>query len=126
MNDPQFTPGPWQFRPMDGFDALHKLRGTKPEEHEGYFRANDGSWGVSCGNGRVCLVDFQGKAKRGQGYAAPDPEGMANARLIAAAPEMYEALKRCVVELEFHADGHSLAEIEIANAAIAKAEGRAA
>lgn len=36
--------------------------------------------------------------------------------------ELYKALRACVVELEFHAPGHSYAEIQMANKAIAKAE----
>ena len=61
--------------------------------------------------------------------AAPDTEEAANARLIAAAPELLEALKLAeerIVELsawaKIEAEGQTIAEIR---AAIAKAEGRA-
>jgi hypothetical protein len=101
MTQPKFTHGPWKFEPMDGFDDLHKLKGTTPEPHEGYFRSNGGDWAVGYEDGRVCLVDFKGKAKRGMGYIAPDPEGMANATLIAAAPEMYAALQAMVTDDAF-------------------------
>ena len=87
------TPGPWTLFRMEGFDALHKLRGTKPEEHEGYFRTNDGSWAISNPDGRICLADFKGKAKRGEAWKAPDPEGMADARLTSRQAEGMEALK---------------------------------
>ena len=50
----------------------------------------------------------------------------ANARLIAAAPEMYEALKALVESLDWEAkrSGTTYAGHEDARAAIAKAEGR--
>lgn len=56
-----------------------------------------------------------------------DPESLANARLIAAAPELLSALKLALHSLEFHDkqaeyDWHS-DEIKAARAAIAKAEG---
>jgi hypothetical protein len=43
--------------------------------------------------------------------------------LLAAAPAMYEALHRAVTEMEFWSKGHSDAEIAIAHAALAQAEG---
>lgn len=87
------TPGPWKFAPMDGYDELHKLRGTKPAPWEGYRRENDGTWTICDSMGtRVASASMKAKAKRGQGYCTPDPEGMANARLIAAAPELLAAL----------------------------------
>jgi hypothetical protein len=49
-----------------------------------------------------------------------DPEGKANARLISAAPDLYEALKTCL-----RAEGNlPPATVAAALAAIAKAEGR--
>lgn len=56
-------------------------------DHEGYPRENDGSWIIQdadTGLG-IITVRFQGKAKRGQAWNAPDPEGMAIARLIVEA-----------------------------------------
>ncbi len=102
-----YTKGPWALNRMGGFDDLHKLQGTTPEPHEGYFRGNDGAWMVSREEGRVAQVDFCGKAKRGMGYCAPDPEGMANAHLISAAPEMYEDGTERV-----RADGWLIQELE--------------
>lgn len=95
----------WVFEQFDGYDALHKLKGTTPEPHEGYFRTNDGSWAVGWkgddgDGGRIALVDFKGKAKRGEAYCAPDPEGQANARLIASAPQLLEALKAIRLRIE--------------------------
>lgn len=55
----------------------------------------------------------------------PFDENKANARLIAAAPEMLEALERCIA-IANSAGGHGVIPgriIEIARAAIAKARG---
>jgi hypothetical protein len=53
------------------------------------------------------------------------PEAEANARLIAAAPELLEALKSATFALALiaQADGNE-SYLEVAHAAIAKAEGR--
>jgi hypothetical protein len=56
------------------------------------------------------------------------PEAEANARLIAAAPELLAALRRTIGELEYAAEKlpHSNAReaLSMARAAIAKAEGK--
>jgi hypothetical protein len=53
------------------------------------------------------------------------PEDMANARLIAAAPDLYEALVAITDQMELVGDARKDAPfIETARAAIAKAEGR--
>lgn len=53
-------------------------------------------------------------------YAVLGPEDWANARLIAAAPEMLEALKAVIKE---YREGYGLNCVEQVRAAIAKAEG---
>ena len=59
---------------------------------------------------------------------ALDPDGMTDneriARLIAAAPELYEALQIARVYVERDAKNLMPADIDFINAAIAKAEGR--
>ena len=63
-----------------------KILGKEYGEHEGYIRENDGTWIITDADGNgVIRVNFQGKAKRGQGYAVPDPEGMKLARMIVEA-----------------------------------------
>ncbi|MGI9141650.1 MAG: hypothetical protein ACR2IJ_00515 [Fluviibacter sp.] len=56
-------------------------------------------------------------------------EGLANARLIAAAPELLEALEGMVAMFADHAqydeDGHEIAAVTVAQMAIAKAKGQA-
>ena len=47
----------------------------------------------------------------------------ANARLIAAAPAMLEALKSCVEICEYNAKDSTLAAVALARAAIAQAQG---
>lgn len=59
----------------------------KPSEP---MRGNDGSFILMGGDQnsddrkRIAVVDFHGKAKRGELYRAPDPEGLANAHRLAA------------------------------------------
>ena len=55
----------------------------------------------------------------------PVPEMQANARLIAAAPELLEALKEAKYLIDQHYDPAS-DRVKLINAAIAKAEGGAA
>ncbi len=95
---PAWTKGPWRFERLASAIEYAELTGKTLEDHDGYFRTNGGDWIVSRVDddgetgGQICEVAFRGKAKRGEAYKAPDPEGMANAHLIAAAPELYEAL----------------------------------
>jgi hypothetical protein len=91
----RFTKGPWKFERMATALELARLQGKELETHDGYFRENDGSWIVTHESGQIARITFHGSAKRGQGYMAPDPEGQANAHLIAAAPTMYEVLEEC-------------------------------
>jgi hypothetical protein len=137
MPDTKHTPGPWRFARLEGSEELYRLQKREMPEHEGYFRENSGDWVVGFtsehGQGRIAAVAFKGKAKRGQGWTAPDPEGMANARLIAAAPDLLEALKATLPLLEYprHIMGHgsscpgceAMKIQKQVKAAIAKAEG---
>lgn len=91
------------------------------------FRHNDGSFNVVGGieddRKSVAQVTFQGNAKRGKAYSAPDPEGLANARLIAAAPELLEACKLALLK---GAEDWKIAEQRrsVCRVAVAKAEGK--
>jgi hypothetical protein len=99
------TPGPWRFEP--------RIWNTPDAENR---EASDGSI-VSLKNGErdwfVARVDNA-------------PQAEANARLIAAAPELYEALEFCVLVLMniAPAGGVYNPALTKARAAIAKAEGR--
>jgi hypothetical protein len=65
------------FEPMSVYQEKVRLTGKPLEPHEGYMRDNDGSWKVSSPDGPVLSVAFRGKAKRGEAWNAPDPEGQA-------------------------------------------------
>jgi len=57
----------------------------------------------------------------------PNPQGEANAHLLAAAPDLLEALEQAADYLaEFFEEGREHRVIKLADAAIAKAEGRQA
>jgi hypothetical protein len=98
MSGQQFTSGPWALNRLDSAEEFARLQGKELLPHEGYYRTNSGAWIVTCTQtdeegfqvgSPVCEVTFKGSAKRGEAYKAPDPEGQANARLIAAAPSLY-------------------------------------
>ena len=97
-NKTQHTPGPWHSQRPHGSDIP--------------------VWGVD-EKSRGCVALVNMSAERAT-------EAAANARLIAAAPEMYEALKALVESLDWEAkrSGTTYAGHEDARAAIAKAEGR--
>ena len=105
MSEAKFTPGPWEFDV-----EIHWV--NQPGEQEVH-----GAWDVypvDDGDHIIATVN----------HVYPDRNTCRyNARLIAAAPAMYEALHRAVTEMEFWSKGHSDAEIAIARAALAQAEG---
>lgn len=122
-----FTPGPWRFQKFAHSDEdmvqLQSL-GMEPVR----LLTNDGMATVSAedeeGSKPVARVVCQTPYKRGQGYKADCAERDANARLIAAAPDMYEALKELMSSgLSELNDGASPLWAKIA-AALAKAEGK--
>lgn len=84
---------PLKFERQDVYEEHAKLTGKALEAHEGYFRENDGSWVIADkdGNG-IITVRFQGKAKRGQAWNAPDPEGQALARNIVKCVNAHDKL----------------------------------
>lgn len=96
---PSHTPGPWRFRlwAMSDEDVQEAKRlGLDP------VRAldNDGSATVIAGSEEdshaIAKIIRQAQAKRSEGYRTPCPERDANARLVALAPDMLEALKDIV------------------------------
>lgn len=94
---PKHTPGPWK--------VAHGMRGLQNLKVHG-VENNEGLGIVNCGTGK---------------------DGEANARLIAAAPDMLEALK-LIVKMGNDSSPEGIAVInrgyEMAAAAIAKVEGR--
>lgn len=95
------TPGPWNYRPEKLHDDVHHVAGRGPE--------------VAVGLRFTIHVPANGPTR--------DEEAEATARLIAAAPEMLEALRAFADEAERESAFPS--EVAAARAAIAKAEGGA-
>lgn len=108
----RWTPGPWEYRPQQYDDW-------------GIVRSADSAWDgiVARGFGARYLDESEEDRHRA---ARTDPYE-ANARLIAAAPELYDALVAAVALLRafVHEDTDRLAAAVLsgARAALAKAEG---
>lgn len=111
------TPGPWSLHEyQNGYPTLVRTAEGKVERV---------SWEYSIGAGDILL----GHAKAstgGGGFPKPRTreEAEANARLMAAAPELLEALKRLasvceLADIKSHIPGH----LALAREAIAKATG---
>lgn len=104
MSTPKHTPGPWV---ADWW--FHEPTGQ-------------GGWSFSAGGFRLPLCDMEMDP-------AKEDEPEANARLIAAAPELLEALKCCIPFMKYPRGASDLfvrihdAAIAKARAVIAKAEG---
>lgn len=97
MSESKFTPGPWLA------SQTMRVHGAVP--------SSDGVDICSADNANIGLVYWAESGSRS--------ETRANANLIAAAPEMYEALKR-VMENKWEPDKYLLNVLQ----AIDKAEGR--
>ena len=108
-----YTPGPWEAADLDRELFPHVFIG--PE-----LLYSDGS-----GRFRAMIIVNDGPTPEdvaaGHGYGSTLETCRANARLIAAAPDLLEALKECL-SCEFAVTDK--AAIEKARSAIAKAEGR--
>lgn len=113
------TPGPWHYSPyaQDGEElATIKKLGLRPTR----LLTNEGQAIVMGPDERVAVVDCHTKFKRGQGHLSECDERDANARLIAAAPDLLATL-RYIAD-----DCHDIADaINRAATAIAKIENNA-
>ena len=101
MSNLAHTPGPWRVSTIG--------------------LMNDGALPVSSDQGQIARVSAQADFPRGQGHNSECAERDANARLIAAAPDMYAALEMAKLWLDF--DGRF--DMQGINAALAKARGQA-
>ena len=113
------TPGPWTFREFHGTPEnieLGRKHGIAPVP----ALTNDGARVVMSGDARIGTVDCQTAFKRGKGHEVACAERDANARLIAAAPDLLNACKLALMGFELNA-AIDWSELE---RAIAKAEGK--
>lgn len=93
------TPGPWSFREFHQDEAeIHEMRALGLEPIPAL--TNQGERSIMASSGRVGLVDCQTKFKRGKGYKSECAERDANARLIAAAPELLSGAKESAAVFE--------------------------
>ena len=83
MSDVKFTPGPWVIDPCTRPAEVCTIHHTSHENGFVYVRGELGYWG------------------------ADKEENMANAHLIAAAPDMYEALNKIINRLQMDIDDGS-------------------
>jgi hypothetical protein len=100
--------GTWTFREYsldDEMLAEARAAGIEPIR----FINNDGSVPVTSEDTRICTVDCQMPFKRGQGHRAECEQRDANARLIAAAPDMYNY----IAELAAEGDSRAAALIKL-------------
>ena len=105
---PSFTPGPWELVTVQTSCGIcHKI-GPFPSKREGDSARH------------ACLyADYPSKGN------PADDELEANARLISAAPDMYEALKEMVRVADANGiDAHYARAVSSARAALAKAGGQ--
>ena len=91
------TKGPWEFRQYFGGDEEAKKQiamGMTPTR----ILMNNGACSIIGGehDDHIAFVTCQSEFKRGQGHIAECETRDANARLIAKAPQMLEALKFAV------------------------------
>lgn len=75
---------PLRFGPQAVYVEMAELKKAPVEPpHITHNRENDGAWVIKDANHkRLFTVAFQGKAKRGQAFNAPDPEGYELAKLL--------------------------------------------
>jgi hypothetical protein len=125
MSDTKWTPGPWFYEPEDRGDDSVGMAGTPP-----YIYADPQSDGNAV---PVCTMDSPCRATDRELVNEYD-EGIewigddkANARLIAAAPELYESLADAEIALAHLQDSLRVRvnppTLEKARAALAKARG---
>lgn len=88
------------------------------------FKHTPGPWVAALDHNSRPIVWGPGTWQIADGWHTPDGNGWANARLIAAAPDLLEALKDCADRLGIHMKhSEDLAAHMKAVAAIAKATG---
>lgn len=109
---PMVTPGPWEIdddeQRIDGIGRVHMHRVVAP----------DGSVVVEFSNSGCNEIVYEDDGEGGGRHY--DYQAMANAKVIAASPEMYAALEHLVWQIE---SGKEVFVLSHAKAALAKARG---
>lgn len=138
MSKPEFTPGPWRAERTDGWGGdycIHAaedkpiFKAVKPKAYYTDFAPVPGKPDMVILSNKVAAEQGRYVATR-ETRARLDAEEAANAHLISAAPEMYEALvlMRDALAAVMRSAGFDdltvSKSLAPANAALAKAEGR--
>lgn len=123
------TPGPWELK-LHHLSEQEVAQAKKLGMEVPRLLSNEGQCPVMAGTGddrcRIAQVDAHAEWKRGQGWHAECETRDANARLIAAAPELLEALRGAVHVMNLvETDGTDFTAMakKAAASAIAKAMG---
>ena len=112
MSENKHTPGPWTIKVIE--PRFNELRDDMEARIEAPLKLNgEGKSGMFYNVATLSFVDM--KQSR---YHILRNEGVANARLIAEAPNLLEACKTAIAFLEPHTMAHEKLRV-----AIAKAEG---
>ena len=124
MSEAKHTPGPWRFHPA--YEAPERLVIPPKDNGEHGWVA----WTVRIAQGEKLVAATNGSSYVNGGHQRPNnpEEVVANAHLIAAAPEMLAALVRLTKHAEANAEREGLPypfECQLASEAIAKAKGEA-
>jgi len=122
----QHTPGPWEWsKYAGGKEQAERARAVGLEPTRSL--TNDGDTPVMGDDGLVASVALRDySVKKSQRWQADDEERDANARLIAAAPDLLVVLEHAVARAEVaNAEGNPIlsAWLPDARAALAKAKG---
>lgn len=123
MQKTEHTPGPWH-SPLFHGSAEENAQALSLGLELVPALFNNGERFVMAESGRVAVVDCQTPFKRGQGNRSECAERDANARLIAAAPDLLASLME-IYELEEGPGETDRPMMARAKAAIAKATGAA-
>lgn len=103
MSDIKFTPAPWTVH-----NTGDVFTGLGAQNAEGIEAPSNDGWHIAdCDMGGLGLEELQ-----------------ANAHLIAAAPDMYEALQQAITSMQDSGYQNSHVAIRAGKAALAKAEGK--
>lgn len=117
---------PWSYRKFAQSDEdlaqIKKMQQGGMDIKPTFLVTNEGQAVVMQGDKRIACVDMHADYKRGERHKTECPERDANARLIAAAPDLLAALE-AAADLMEQEDFATLTLVPKLRAAIAKAKG---